>query len=519
MKDALKKATALMKPENTVEIICEQDADVLDTWFSSGIYPFSAWGWPKQTENLKKLYPLNLMVTGHDILCFWVVRMVMLGTKLTEKLPFDKVLLHGIICDASGAKMSKSKGNVIDPEDIINGISLKDLNYKTIESFENGTLSEEELKKALDSQSKLFPNGIPICGTDALRFSLCSKNVKNHYIHFDVDECYADKLFCNKIWQSLKYFRNAFNVCMKNALLNDCKTNDLALIDRWILSRLSCLVQTVNQNLDEYNFHIATAAIKNFLYRDVCDFYIECTKEALKGDLTQNGNAKKLIAHCNALSACFNTSLRCLAPFMPYLTEELILSIPLKQNCIHEYQDDIANLLFPEYKDFETWRNFDLEKKMESTINIISTIRQMLSTYKIGNKIKPNILIECKNHYIKDVVVQNKALILLLTKANEIIIKDSEANITDLWSFSDKNNCKIFVDLPHLKTSEFLKVGTEKLLKTKDKLLKNLDRLEAVMLTDGYKFKASQEIQLLHTNKIKALKENLAKLEQLERQG
>lgn len=519
MEDALKNAAASINPENTAEIICEQDTDVLDTWFSSGIYPFSSWGWPEQTENFKKLYPLDIMVTGHDILCFWVVRMVMLGTKLTGKLPFDKVLLHGVICDPSGAKMSKSKGNVIDPEDIINGISLKDLNYKTIDSFENGTLSEEELKKALDGQSKLFPNGIPICGADALRFSLCSKNVKNHYIYFDVEECYSDKLFCNKIWQSLKYFRNAFDVCTKHSSLNYCKTTDLALIDRWILSRLSYLVQTVNQSLDEYNFHIATASIKSFLYREVCDFYIECTKEALKADLKQNDNAKKLAAHCNTLSVCLNTSLRCLAPFMPYLTEELIPSIPLKQNCVYEYQDHIANLVFPEYKDFETWRNFDLETKMESTIAIISTVRQMLSTYKIGNKIKPNILIECKNEYIKDVVLQNKSLILQLTKANEIILKENEENITDLWSFSDKNNCKIFVDLPRLKTTEFLKIGMEKLLKKKDKLLKNLDKLEAVMLTDGYKIKASKEVQLSHLSKIKALKEDLAKLEQLESRG
>ncbi|VEN44184.1 unnamed protein product, partial [Callosobruchus maculatus] len=175
---ALEEGRAILG-SGSQDIVIERDEDVLDTWFSSALQPFSAFGWPKQSAALSKFYPLSVMETGHDILFFWVARMVMLGTNLTGQLPFKEILLHGIICDAHGRKMSKSLGNIIAPENVIEGISLKDLAAATKASYETGVLAKDELEKALQGQRKMFPDGIPECGADALRFTLLSHNIKS----------------------------------------------------------------------------------------------------------------------------------------------------------------------------------------------------------------------------------------------------------------------------------------------------------------------------------------------------
>ncbi|XP_012528104.2 valine--tRNA ligase, mitochondrial isoform X3 [Monomorium pharaonis] len=179
----------------------QQDPDVLDTWFSSTIVPFTTLGWPKNTKDMAKYYPLTLMETGHDILVFWVARMVMLSLELTQRLPFKEVLLHGILCDGNGRKMSKSSGNVILPENIINGCTFEELNEQARRSHAAGILSAEELQRTLRVNAKSYSAGIPDCGADALRLSLCARNIKNHVISFDVDDCRTSKYFCNKIWQ------------------------------------------------------------------------------------------------------------------------------------------------------------------------------------------------------------------------------------------------------------------------------------------------------------------------------
>ncbi|KAJ8954030.1 hypothetical protein NQ318_004323 [Aromia moschata] len=277
------------------DVVAVRDDDVLDTWFSSALLPFSAFGWPNhkavilsatdaievlslvlQEEDLARYYPLSLMETGHDILFFWVARMVMLGTELTGRLPFDKILLHGIVCDAQGRKMSKSLGNVIAPEDVINGATLEMLEASSKANHAAGVLSEEELQRAVRGQKKMFPQGIPECGSDALRFTLLSHNIKNHFINFDVNECHTNKLFCNKIWQATKFVRLWFDAVSEEQTLrnSDVAETPLSPMDKWILSRLSFMVDTVNEGLENFDFHVSTAALKNFLYYDFCDVYL-----------------------------------------------------------------------------------------------------------------------------------------------------------------------------------------------------------------------------------------------------
>ncbi|XP_017774807.1 PREDICTED: valine--tRNA ligase-like, partial [Nicrophorus vespilloides] len=272
--EAKDKAHEILKSD-VIEVT--QVDDVLDTWFSSALLPFSASGWPD--KDISSNYPLSLMETGNDILFFWVARMVMLGTKLTGQLPFNKVLLHGIICDSSGRKMSKSLGNVVAPEDVIEGKTLKDLEWQTRGAVTSGLLSEEECKKAVVGQRKMFPDGIPECGVDALRFTLLSHNIKGHTINFEVQECRTNRMFGNKVWQATKF---TVKWCEEIAKVGDgggggeTSGSDWVFdpMDGWILSRMACMVEQVDAGIRDHDFHLATAALKNFLYYELCDVYL-----------------------------------------------------------------------------------------------------------------------------------------------------------------------------------------------------------------------------------------------------
>lgn len=182
-------------------IVLSQDEDVLDTWFSSGLFPFSVMGWPDNTEDMQAFYPTSLLETGHDILFFWVARMVFFSQKLLGKLPFKEVFLHPMVRDAHGRKMSKSLGNVIDPSDVITGISLEDLHKQLYDS----NLDEKEIGKAIAGQKGDYPNGIPECGTDAMRFALCSYNTQGRDINLDILRVQGYRFFCNKLWNATKF--------------------------------------------------------------------------------------------------------------------------------------------------------------------------------------------------------------------------------------------------------------------------------------------------------------------------
>lgn len=189
----------------------EQDTDVLDTWFSSALLPMSALGWPQQSIQHNKQFSLSLMETGHDIIFFWVARMVMLSLLLTGKLPFKQVLLHGMVCDANGGKMSKSKGNVVDPLDVINGISSNQLQKKFITFFESGFISKEQLESALKGLQQKFPKGIPECGADALRLTLLQLDFKESNVNFDIQHVIINKNFCNKMHNTIKFCLSAID--------------------------------------------------------------------------------------------------------------------------------------------------------------------------------------------------------------------------------------------------------------------------------------------------------------------
>uniref|UniRef100_A0A8C2WWQ8 Valine--tRNA ligase, mitochondrial n=1 Tax=Cyclopterus lumpus TaxID=8103 RepID=A0A8C2WWQ8_CYCLU len=284
-------------------ILSVTDPDVLDTWFSSGLFPFAMLGWPEQTTDLQCFYPSSILETGSDLIFFWVARMVMLGTELTGQLPFKQVLLHSLVRDRHGRKMSKSLGNVIDPLDVIHGVSLERLQEKVKE----GNLDPRERLVAMEAQRKDFPKGIPQCGTDALRFALCSHKMQGEDISLSISQVLSCRHFCNKMWQTLKFTLGLY--CFwKRAKL----TSALSSLDRWICSRLYSTVAECEQAFETYELHVVTSALYSFWVHSLCDVYM-----VRKHHVRARQVATSILYHCVSMS------LALLSPFMPFITEEL----------------------------------------------------------------------------------------------------------------------------------------------------------------------------------------------------
>lgn len=323
IEEAKQKATAKWG-ENITNL--QQDEDVLDTWFSSALLPFSSLGWPNtNSEDFHKFYPLSFMETGRDILCFWVARMVMLGYYFTGQEPFSKVILHGMVCDSQDRKMSKSLGNTIEPEHVVNGISLQQLDEILKRNLDSGVLSSDEYERSIKTQRSLFPQGIPECGTDALRFTLCQQSVKNVVVHFDANICALNKRFGNKILNLSKF------TCCNAELLNISDVlppNNLAALsvsEKWILSRLANTIDVVNSSLESFDIHLAARSLKQFLYGDLCDIFVELSKPMLSSD---DENTRLSVG--NTLVASLEASLRLMSPFMPFLMHVLYKYLPGK---------------------------------------------------------------------------------------------------------------------------------------------------------------------------------------------
>ena len=322
--DALEKAAKRFGVAKE-KIRLAQDEDVLDTWYSSGLFPFSSFGWPAQTDDLKRFFPTTLLETGHDILFFWVARMVMMSLELTDQLPFTEVYLHAIIRDAHGRKMSKTLGNVIDPLDVINGITLEKLKG----NLQGSNLDPKEFVKACEGLDDDYPKGIPECGTDALRFAFCAYANQSRDINLDVLRIEGYRRFCNKLWNAIRFAMS------KNLDINDPNcfqppekfqlTGAEKPCDLWILSRLSYAIEQCDTNFKNYQFPKVTTAIYDFWLYDLCDVYIEYVKKDLyakEADVNRQ-NTIKLI-----LYTCLNNGLRLIAPIMPFLSEELYQRLP-----------------------------------------------------------------------------------------------------------------------------------------------------------------------------------------------
>ncbi|MDQ7912885.1 valine--tRNA ligase [Pseudomonas sp. 102515] len=295
------------------DIALRQDDDVLDTWFSSGLWTFSTLGWPEQTEALKTFHPTDVLVTGFDIIFFWVARMIMLSTHLTGQIPFKTVYVHGLVRDGQGQKMSKSKGNVLDPLDIVDGIDLDTLLQKRTSGLMQPKLAEKIAKQTRAE----FPDGIASYGTDALRFTFCSLATTGRDIKFDMGRVEGYRNFCNKLW-------NAANFVMENVEGQDTGVNDepveLSSVDRWIISQLQRTEAEVTRQLDAFRFDLATQALYEFVWDEYCAWYLELVKPVL---WDENASIERQRGTRRTLARVLEVVLRLAHPFMPFITEEI----------------------------------------------------------------------------------------------------------------------------------------------------------------------------------------------------
>lgn len=312
------------------------DEDVLDTWFSSGLWPWSTLGWPRQTKDIENFYPTSLLETGWDILFFWVARMVMLGIKLTGKVPFKQVYCHSLIRDAQGRKMSKTLGNVVDPLDVIKGIALKDLHAQ----LQAGNLATAEIEKATKNQKASYPNGIPECGTDALRFALCAYTTGARDINLDILRIEGYRKFCNKIYNATKFALMRLGSDFKPAASPESTGNE-SLVEIWILHKFNAAAKSVNDALEQKDFLTATTAIHSFWLYNFCDIYIENSKY-----LFSTGTSEQIRSCQNTLYTILDGALKLISPFMPFLTEELWQRLPRRPS---DQTRSICRAAYPEF--------------------------------------------------------------------------------------------------------------------------------------------------------------------------
>ncbi|HTC38695.1 MAG TPA: valine--tRNA ligase, partial [Steroidobacteraceae bacterium] len=359
------------------EVPLRQDDDVLDTWFSSALWPFSTLGWPEKTAALKTYYPTTVLVTGFDIIFFWVARMMMMGLKFMGDVPFRKVYIHGLILDQDGQKMSKSKGNVIDPLDIVDGISLEAL----LEKRTTG-LMQPQMKAAIEKMTrKQFPQGIAAYGTDALRLCFARLATQSRDLRFDMAKVEEYRNFCNKLWNASRY------------VLMNTETHDLAaagaefsLADRWIRSRLKDMLGRIETGFADYRLDVVANAVYEFTWHEFCDWYVELSKTVLQSESASEGAKRGARI---TLITTLETLLRAMHPLAPFISEEIWQRIRVLAGVSGE---TIMRAEFPRAESIATDRQ--AEPEMRWVMDFILGVRQIHGEMDIPMARKFEVLLQ-----------------------------------------------------------------------------------------------------------------------------
>ncbi len=372
-------------------VMLRQDEDVLDTWFSSALWPFSTLGWPEKTPDLARFYPTDVLVTGFDIIFFWVARMIMFGLKFTGEVPFKDIYITGLIKDGQGQKMSKSKGNVLDPIDLIDGISLEDLLSKRTQGMMQPKMAEKIKKQT----KKEFSDGIPAFGTDALRFTFAALASFGRDIKFDLKRVEGYRNFCNKLWNASRF------VLMKLEGETIDTNAKLSTADEWILSRLQGTKTKVEKHLKDYRLDLMSQELYEFVWGDYCDWYLELSKPLLADEKTKAGTQATLIKVLNEMVTLLH-------PIIPFITEEIF------EQCNTILDKDNQSLITQAYPQVESQL---ISEQSEMEIKWLQTFILGIRQIRGEMNIPPNKPLNCfvQNFNKTDEVYLNKYINILNT--------------------------------------------------------------------------------------------------------
>lgn len=466
-----------------------REEDVLDTWFSSALVPFSTLGWPSETDELKAFLPSNVLVTGYEIIFFWVARMIMMTTHFTGKVPFKDVYIHGIVRDHEGKKMSKSEGNVIDPVDLIDGIDLEKLLVKRT----TGLRKPETAPKVEEATKKLFPEGIPSMGADALRFTMASYASLGRSVNFDFKRAEGYRNFCNKIW-------NATNFVLMNTENQDCgygatatEPRGYSFPDMWIVGRLTQTIEQVTQAYETYRFDLAAETLYSFVWNDYCDWYLELAKVQI-----QTGCASRQRATRHTLLRVLEAALRLLHPIIPFITEELWQTVaPL---CDAKTADSIMLARFPEADGGEIVQT--AFGQMTVLQDLIGAVRNLRGEMGIQPNVKAPLFVESADDladYLKYLPMMAR-----LTEAQQVAaLPESEDAPVAVC-----NGARLMLKVEIDKAAE-----TARLSKEAEKLQKALDKLNTKLSKPGYTEKAPAHLVEKDKADLVELEDKMAKVQ------
>ena len=463
-----------------------REEDVLDTWFSSALVPFSTLGWPSETDELKAFLPSNVLVTGYEIIFFWVARMIMMTTHFTGKVPFKDVYIHGIVRDHEGKKMSKSEGNVIDPVDLIDGIDLDKLLVKRT----TGLRKPETAPKVEEATKKLFPEGIPSMGADALRFTMASYASLGRSVNFDFKRAEGYRNFCNKIW-------NATNFVLMNTENQDCgqdETQPLAytFADQWIIGRLQQTEAAAAEAFETYRFDLAAQTLYEFVWNDYCDWYIELAKVQIQTGCptTQRTTRRTLVRVLEA-------SLRLLHPIIPFITEELWQAVAPLANA--KTADSIMLAAYPKADPEKIVQAaFD---QMAQLKDLIGAVRNLRGEMGIAPNVKAPLFVEGS---VPEALLKYLPALTRLTEAKTVdgLPESEDAPVAVC------NGARLMLKVEIDKAAE-----TARLSKEAEKLQKALDKLNAKLSKPGYTEKAPAHLVEKDKADLAELEDKMAKVQ------
>lgn len=464
-----------------------REEDVLDTWFSSALVPFSTLGWPSETDELKAFLPSNVLVTGYEIIFFWVARMIMMTTHFTGKVPFKDVYIHGIVRDHEGKKMSKSEGNVIDPVDLIDGIDLEKLLVKRT----TGLRKPETAPKVEEATKKLFPEGIPSMGADALRFTMASYASLGRSVNFDFKRAEGYRNFCNKLW-------NATNFVLMNTEDKDCGQDEMqplafTFADQWIIGKLQQAEAAVAEAFETYRFDLAAQTLYEFVWNEYCDWYIELAKVQIQTGCptTQRTTRRTLVR-------VLETILRLLHPIMPFITEELWQVVAPLANA--KTADSIMLAAYPQAdKEQIVQTAFD---KMAALKDLVEEVRKLRGEMGIAPNVKAPLFVE------------GSAELEGLLKYLPSLTRLTEAKLVDSLPEAEDapvavcNGARLMLKVEIDKAAE-----TARLTKEAEKLQKALDKLNAKLSKPGYTDKAPAHLVEKDKADLAELEDKMAKVQ------